>query len=61
MRFVVALLVMEVLVLIFRVFVALVEGMLTLRPVDVTGLSLEGLVLSLGGGFLWFLLSRLKE
>ena len=50
MRFVVALLIVEVLVLIFKIFVALVERMLTLRPMDVTGLSFEGLVLSLGGG-----------
>ena len=40
---------MEVLVLIFRVFEALVEGMLALRPMDVAGRSLENLVLSLGG------------
>ena len=45
----VAIFVVEVLVLIFWVFEALVEGMLALRPVDVTGLSLKGLVLSLGG------------
>ena len=49
MRFMVALFIVEILVLIFRIFVALVERMLTLRPVDVTGLSLEGLVLSHGG------------
>ena len=48
MRFVVALFIVEILVLIFRIFVALVERMLTLWPVDVAGLSLEGFVFALG-------------
>ncbi len=38
----------EILLLISWIFVALVERMLTLRPVDVAGLSLEGLVFALG-------------
>ncbi len=50
MFFVVALFVGEILVLIFWIFVALVERMSTLRPVDVAELSLEGLVFMLGGG-----------
>ena len=49
MRFVVELFVGEILVLISWIFVALVVRMLTLRPMNVAGLSLEGLVLSLGG------------
>ena len=49
MGFVVALFVGEILVLISWIFVALVERMLALRPMDVAGLSLEGLVLALGG------------
>jgi hypothetical protein len=49
MRFVVALFVREILVLISWIFVALVVQMLALRPMNVAGLSLEGLVLSLGG------------
>ncbi len=47
-RFVCALLVVELLVLILWIFEALVERVLTLWPVDVTGLSLEGLVVALG-------------
>ena len=47
MRFIVALLVVGILVLIFWILEALFEGVLTLRPVDVTGLSLEGLVIAL--------------
>jgi hypothetical protein len=35
-------------ILISWIFVALVERMLTLRPVDVAGLSLKGLVFTLG-------------
>ena len=46
-RFVVALLVIGILVLIFWILEALVKRMLTLRPVDVAGLSLEGLVIAL--------------
>ena len=49
MRFVAALFIREILVLISCIFVALVKRMLTLRPIDVAGLSLEGLVLALGG------------
>ncbi len=49
MRFVVALFVREILVLISWIFVALVVRMLALRPMDVAGLSLECLVLALGG------------
>ncbi len=49
MRFVVALFVREILVLISWIFVALVVQMLALWPMNVAGLSLEGLVLSLGG------------
>jgi hypothetical protein len=49
MRFVVALFVVGLFVLIPWIFVALVVRMLTLRPMNVTGLSLEGLVLLLGG------------
>jgi hypothetical protein len=49
MRFVVALFVREILVLISWFFVALVVQMLALRPMNVAGLSLEGLVLLLGG------------
>ncbi len=49
MRFVVALFVREILVLISWIFVALVLRMLALWPMNVAGLSLEGLVLSLGG------------
>jgi hypothetical protein len=49
MRFVVALFIGEILVLISWIFVALVEQMLTLRPMDVAGLSLKGLVFALGG------------
>ncbi len=49
MRFVVALFVREILVLISWIFVALVVRMLALRPMNVAGLSLEGLVLLLGG------------
>ncbi len=60
MRFVVALFLGEILVLISWIFVALVVRMLALRPMKVAGLSLEGLVLSLGGT-LWVLLLRLKE
>jgi hypothetical protein len=60
MRFVVAIFVREILVLISWIFVALVVRMLALRPMNVAGLSLEGLVLSLGGA-LWFLSLRLKE
>ncbi len=48
-RFVVALFVGEILVLVSWIFVALVVRMLTLRPTNVAGLSLEGLVLLLGG------------
>ena len=47
-RFVCALLVVELLVLILWIFEALVERVLTLWPVDVTVLSLEGLVVALG-------------
>ena len=43
-HFVCALLVLELL----WIFEALVKRVLTLRPVDVTGLSLEGLVITLG-------------
>ena len=60
MRFVVALFIGEILVLISWVFVALVEQMLTLRPMDVVGLSIEGLVFALGGSLVG-LLSRLYE
>ncbi len=49
MRFVVALFVEEILVLISWIFVALVVRMLTFRPMNVAGLSLEGLVLALWG------------
>ena len=49
MRFVVALFVGKILVLISRIFEALVVQMLTLWPMNVAGLSLEGLVLLLGG------------
>ncbi len=49
MRFVVALFVGGILVLISWIFVALVVRMLTLQPMNVAGLSLEGLVLLLGG------------
>ena len=49
MRFVVALFVRKILVLISWIFVALVVRMLTLRPMNVAGLSLKGLVLLLGG------------
>ncbi len=45
-RFVVALLVVGILVLIFWILEALFEGVLTLWPVDVTGL--EVLVVALG-------------
>ena len=48
-RFVAALFILEILVLIFWIFGALVERMLTLQPVDVAGLSLNGLVFALGG------------
>ncbi len=47
-RFVAALFIIEILVLIFWIFRAFVKRMLTLRPVDVAGLSLEGLVFALG-------------
>ena len=43
-----ALFIGEILVLISWIFVALVEQMLTLRPMDVAGLSLKGLVFALG-------------
>ena len=46
-RFVCALLVVGLLVLILWIFGALVERVLTLRPVEVTGLFLEGLVVAL--------------
>ena len=46
-RFVVAHLVVGILVLIFRILEALFEGVLTLRSMDVTGLSLEGLIVPL--------------
>ncbi len=49
MRFVVVLFVGKILVLISWIFVALVVRMLTLRPMNVAGLSLKGLVLLLGG------------
>jgi hypothetical protein len=49
MRFVVALFVGKILVLISWIFVAIVVQMLTLWPMNVAGLSLEGLVLSLEG------------
>ncbi len=49
MRFVDALFVGEILVLISWIFEALVVRMLTLWPMNVAGLSLEGLVLLLGG------------
>ena len=49
MCFVVVLFVGEILVLISWIFVALVVRMLTLWPMNVAGLSLEGLVLALGG------------
>ncbi len=49
MCFVAALFIVEILVLISWIFVALVERIPTLRPVNVAGLSLEGLVLALGG------------
>ncbi len=48
MRFVVALFVEEILVLISWIFVALVVQMLTLWPMNVAGLSLKVLVLLLG-------------
>ncbi len=48
MSFVAGLFIGEILVLISWIFVALVERMLTLWPVDVAGLSLEGLVFALG-------------
>ncbi len=47
-HFLCAPLVLELLVLILRIFEALAERVLTLWPVDVTGLSLEGLVVTLG-------------
>ncbi len=47
-RFVAALFIVEICVLIFWIFGALVERMLTLWPVDVAGLSLKGLVFALG-------------
>ncbi len=47
-RFVAALFIIGILVLIFWILGALVKRMLTLRPVDVAGLSLEGLVFALG-------------
>jgi hypothetical protein len=47
-RFVAALFIVEILVLIFWILGALVVGMLTLWPMDVAGLSLEGLVFVLG-------------
>ena len=47
-RFVAALFIVEILVLIFWSFGALVERMLTLLPVDVAGLSLEVLIFALG-------------
>ncbi len=47
-RFMAALFIGEILVLISWIFVALVERMLTLWPVDVAGLSLKGLVFALG-------------
>ncbi len=47
-RFVAAFFIVEILVLIFWILGALVVGMLTLWPVDVAGLSLEGLVFALG-------------
>jgi hypothetical protein len=47
-RFVCVLLVIELLVSILWIFEALVERVLTLWPVDVTGMSLEGLVVTLG-------------
>ena len=47
-RLVAALFIVEILVLIFWILGALVERMLTLWPVDVAGLSLEGLVFALG-------------
>ena len=49
MHFVVAFFVGEILVLISWIFVAFVVRMLALRPMDVAGLSLECLVLTLGG------------
>ena len=47
-RFVCVFLVVELLVPILWIFEALVERVLTLWPVDVTGMSLEGLVVTLG-------------
>ena len=47
-RFVAARFILEILVLISWIFGALLERMLTLWPVDVAGLSLEGLVFALG-------------
>ena len=47
-RFVCVFLVVELLVPILWIFEALVERVLTLWPVEVTGLSLEGLVVALG-------------
>ena len=47
-HFVAALSIGEIVVLVSWIFVVLVERMLTLRPMDVAGLSLKGLVFALG-------------
>ena len=47
-RFLAALFIVGILVLIFWILGAFVERMLTLWPVEVAGLSLEGLVFALG-------------